>query len=270
VTGPAQPEAQGTGAPCALSVTGATVRYGGLCAVDEVSLQVEVNEVFGIIGPNGAGKTTLMNAVSGLVSLTSGSVRVGQSDVSGWRPDRIAGLGVGRTFQAGELFHDFSVIDYMLMGRFVLRSKSIAASVLRLPALRKADDRDRSEAMSLLARYDLDRGCERRLNELPYGLRKLIDVLRAYFGSSNLLLLDEPTSGTAVADRRLIRDVINDLKKDGVTAVAVDHDIGFITDVCGRALAMSYGRPLATGAPHEILSRDDVRAAYVGLEDQSS
>jgi branched-chain amino acid transport system ATP-binding protein len=266
VTGPAQPAAPATGAPWALSVLGATVRFGGLSAVDDVSVQAERNEVFGIIGPNGAGKTTLMNAVSGLVPLTSGSVHIGQSDVTRWRPDRIAGLGVGRTFQAGELFHDFSVIDYLMMGRFVLRSKSIAASVLRLPAVRKADDRDRSEAMSLLARYDLDRRCERRLNELPYGLRKLVDVLRAYFGSSKLLLLDEPTSGTAVADRRLIRDVINDLKKDGVTAVVVDHDIGFITDVCARALAMSYGRALATGAPHEILSRDDVRAAYVGLE----
>jgi branched-chain amino acid transport system ATP-binding protein len=266
VTGTPTAASEAAAHPAPLHVVGATVRFGGLCAVDDVSIEVAENEIFGVIGPNGAGKTTLMNAVSGLVRLTSGTVCIGESDVTRMRPDRIAGLGVSRTFQAGELFDDFSVIDYMLMGRFVAQAKSITASALRLRAMRRAEDRDRADAMSLLTRYDLDTGAARRLRELPYGLRKLLDVIRAYFAGSKLLLLDEPTSGTAVADRRLIRDVLKDLTREGATAVIVDHDIGFITDVCVRALAMSYGRALATGAPHDILSRDDVRAAYVGLE----
>jgi branched-chain amino acid transport system ATP-binding protein len=254
--------------PAALRTDGVTVRFGGLVAVDKICLEVAQGETLGIIGPNGAGKTTLINAISGLVPLASGHVVVGDQEVSGWRPDKIAGLGVGRTFQAAELFNDFSVIDYLLLGRFASQRKSILLASLRGSSVRLEERSDRERVTGMLDRYGLKSLVGRQLSELPYGLRKLLDLLRAHAGDNNLLLVDEPTSGTAVSDRQQLREVLADVAEQGAAVVVVDHDVQFITDVCARALAMSYGRELGTGSPAEVLSRADVRAAYVGLEDE--
>jgi branched-chain amino acid transport system ATP-binding protein len=255
--------------PVALKTTDVTVRFGGVIAADQISLEVAQGETLGIIGPNGAGKTTLINAISGLVPLASGHVFVGDKEVSGWRPDKIAGLGVGRTFQAAEVFNDFSVIDYLLLGRLTSQRKSIVLASVRAPSIRQEELSDRQLVTDMLERYGLKSLVSRRLSELPYGLRKLLDLLRACVGNNTLLLVDEPTSGTAISDRQHLREVLADVAAQGAAVVVVDHDVQFITDVCARALAMSYGRELGVGPPAEVLSRADVRAAYVGLEDEA-
>jgi len=250
----------------ALVVRDLTVRFGGLVAVDSVSFAVPQGETFGVIGPNGAGKTTLLNAISGLLRLHTGVVEVEGRPVHGMRPDRLARLGVGRSFQAAEVFNDFLVTDYLSLGRLRHQRASVLAAALRFPSVRRADRADTTAARDLLARFDLDGIATERLKELPYGLRKLVDLLRAWFGRPRQLLLDEPTSGTAVGDREVLRHILDEVRADGVTVVVVDHDVQFVSDRCDRLLVMNFGTELATGDPAEVLDRADVRAAYVGLE----
>jgi branched-chain amino acid transport system ATP-binding protein len=249
-----------------LEVHAAAVRFGAIHAVNGISFSVAPGEMFGVIGPNGAGKTTLLNAISGLIPLATGTISMDGQDLRGLRPDQITALGVGRTFQAAEVFNDFTVLDYMLLGRLTKQRKSILAAALRIPALVRSDRADRAAAMDLLARYDLAPAAQRLLRELPYGVRKLVDLLRSLFGGNKLLLLDEPTSGTASEDRQLLRQVLAAARSEHVASVIVDHDVQFVTDLCDRILAMSFGEELGVGTPAEVLGRADVQAAYVGLE----
>jgi branched-chain amino acid transport system ATP-binding protein len=249
-----------------LEVDGAVVTFSGLRAVDGISFAVSPGEMFGIIGPNGAGKTTLLNAISGLLPLRDGVIRIDGREVQGRRPDQITLLGLGRTFQAAEVFNDFRVIDYLLMGRFIHQRKSLIGAALRLPVVTRPDREDRRDALKLLSRFNIAPLASESLKELPYGLRKLVDLLRALFGNPHLLLLDEPTSGTATEDRKVLREALSLASTLGVTVVVVDHDVQFVTDLCHRILAMNFGRELGMGSPSEVLSRPDVLSAYVGME----
>jgi branched-chain amino acid transport system ATP-binding protein len=265
-TNTGEPGATPTGTAPLLDVAGLHISFDGLRAVDDVSFSVSDGEVFGIIGPNGAGKTTLLNAVSGLLPLQDGIIKIAGTQVNRLRPDRITALGVGRTFQAAEVFDEFEVLDYMLLGRFGARPKSLTAAALRLPVARRPERRDRAEATALLERFGVAAVRHQPLRGLPYGSRKLIDLLRALFGQPRLLLLDEPTSGTASDDRVLLREALAEAAAEGVTVVLVDHDVQFVSNACNRVLVMNFGKTLGIGSPAEVLARPDVQAAYVGLE----
>jgi branched-chain amino acid transport system ATP-binding protein len=249
-----------------LSAEHITVAFGGLVAVDDVSFQVQDGELLAIIGPNGAGKTTLLNAISGTVPLKSGRVRMRDRVISGQRPDRIAGLGVARTFQHADFFSEFTVLESLLIGRWKFSSHSVIASMLRLPAVRRSDREDRGAALDMLARLGLDQHRDDPLSEISYGTRKVLDVLRAMLMEPKVLLLDEPTSGTTGADREQLRTLITSIRDQGIGVALIDHDVKFVSDISDTVLAMNYGKELGTGIPSELLAREDVRAAYVGLE----
>jgi branched-chain amino acid transport system ATP-binding protein len=249
-----------------LDVAGVVVAFGGLKAVDDVSFVVAPGETFGIIGPNGAGKTTLLNAVSGLVPLQQGTVRLDGAELHGLRPDQRTARGVSRTFQAAEVFNEFRVRDYVSLGRLSGQRQSVVGAALRLPGIIRAERAERADVERLLATYGLSHIADEVLRELPYGVRKLVDILRALFGRPLVLLLDEPTSGTATSDRVALREALQQAGQDGLTTVVVDHDVQFVSDLCDRLLVVDFGQELGTGAPAEVLARADVRAAYVGAE----
>jgi len=251
-----------------MSAKNVEVSFGGLKAVDDISFEVRAGEMFGVIGANGAGKTTLLNAISGLAPVRRGSIRIGDTATTGRRPDRITALGVGRTFQAAEVFNEFRVLEYMVLGNFCRQPKSLLAAALQLPNVRRAESRDRRAAVELLDRFGVADVRNETLKELPYGVRKLIDMLRAMVSRPQLLLLDEPTSGTAMEDRALLRRVLDEARSAAVTVVVVDHDVQFVTDVCDRLLVMNFGRELGIGTPADVLSRREVQRAYVGMEDE--
>jgi branched-chain amino acid transport system ATP-binding protein len=249
-----------------LRVHDVTVRFGGLVAVNSVSFEVARGETFGVIGPNGAGKSTLLNAVSGLVRLHGGTVHVAGEPVHGLRPDQRARLGVGRTFQAAEVFNDFRVIDYVSLGRLRHQPVSLVATALRLPSVVRSERRETLQARGILARFGLEEVAGTQLKELPYGVRKLVDLVRVLSGEPRLMLLDEPTSGTAMTDRIMLGQVLEEARNDGVSIVVVDHDVHFVSDHCDRLLVMDFGTEIATGEPGDVLNRPEVQAAYVGLE----
>jgi branched-chain amino acid transport system ATP-binding protein len=241
--------------------------FGALKAVDGLSFSVEPGQLFGVIGPNGAGKTTLLNCISSVVQVDSGTITLGDRSLHRLRAHRVSAIGVARTFQAADYFGGFTVFDYALLGRLRFGAKSMVGAALSLPAIRRSEAEERRVTAAALDQYGLLEVKDELASELPYGTRKLLDVVRAVLMEPNLLLLDEPTSGTTAADREALKSVLDGLAAQKITTLVVDHDVSFIADTCHRALAMSFGRELGQGSPAELLARHDVREAYIGLQD---
>lgn len=249
-----------------LRIEGLTQRFGGITAVDGLSMSVDPGELFGIIGPNGAGKSTLLNCISGVYRDMTGRVLLGTQALHKLRPHRIAMAGVGRTFQAADSFSDFTTLDYVLMGRLRYQQRSLVATMLHTPRVLRSEKAEKHQAMDVLDRLDLARVAGESLAKLPYGQRKLVDVVRVLMQNPRLVLLDEPTSGTTMEDRSALRALLGEIREQGVTTVVVDHDVQFIATTCDRLLAMNFGRELGTDSPQELLKRKEVVEAYVGLE----
>lgn len=247
-----------------LSVEGLVQRFGGIVAVDELSFSVTSGEMFGVFGPNGAGKTTMLNCICGVNRYQVGSVTLGNTMLTGKRSHQIASLGVARTFQAADFFSEFSVRDYVMMGALHSACLSLTKNALYTPRALRSEKDQRERADVLLDQFGLLGEAERKTGVLPYGSRKLLDVLRALLMEPILLLMDEPTSGTTYDDREALRSAIRAIRERGITTLVIDHDVAFIGDTCDRALAMNFGRGLGVGEPGELLSRHEVREAYVG------
>lgn len=249
-----------------MSVRDVTVHLGGTNVVEGLTFDVAESEVLGIVGPNGAGKTTLLNGISRLVPLARGEVVFDSTAVHLKRAADLSKLRIARTFQAAEVFNDFRVIDYMLLGRYPTQPKSMLRAAIGLPALQRTERRDARDAAELLERFGLGASSLVPLSDLPYGRRKLVDVLRALLGGPRLVLLDEPTSGSATEDRLVMREVMAYIRERNIAVVVIDHDVKFVLDVCDRLLVINFGRALGIGAPAAVMARPDVQAAYTGLE----
>jgi branched-chain amino acid transport system ATP-binding protein len=247
-------------------ISGMSRSFGGITALDDVSVSVAKGEVFGVIGPNGAGKTTLLNCICGVYAPDRGRLLLDGTDLTGRRPHRVAESGIARTFQHADFFAAMPVIDFLLLSRLKHQTTSLTMCALGLPRARRTERAEHDRARQMLERFGLEQAGGSELGSLPYGTRKLLDICRALMTEPRVLLMDEPTSGTAAADRELLRHIVGSLREDGLTTVVVDHDVAFITDMCDRLLAMNFGRPLAVGKPHEVLARQDVIESYVGLE----
>lgn len=252
-----------------LSVRGLTRSFGGLLAVDEVDLDVEPGRIVGIIGPNGAGKTTLLNCISGMLRADRGTVTFDGQRIERLRPHRITRLGVGRTLQLAEHFKNFTVVDFVMLGRQDHLPRSIWVCGLNLGTARRRGRAELAVVRSLLERYELADVGDTALRELPYGTQRLADLVRALAGEPRLLLLDEPTSGSSEYDRAALRRYLGTLRDEALTTVVVDHDVRFVSDTCDSVVAMALGRRLCTGTPAEVLADPAVVASYLGSERQS-
>jgi branched-chain amino acid transport system ATP-binding protein len=247
-----------------LEVRDLSVTFGGLRAVDGVSFTVAESQVYGVIGPNGAGKTTLLNGVSGFLPLASGTVSLRGARLDRLAPHAVAQRGVSRTFQAVEVFNDFTVRDYLLVSRLRRQRRSLFACAVVTPAVRASERAERQLALDTLEEFELGHLAGEPLHAIGYGQRKVVDILRALIADPVILLLDEPTSGTSSADRLALRRVLGEAKARQVAAVVVDHDVSFISDTCDHVLAMNLGAKLAEGLPNEVLTNKDVVSAYLG------
>jgi branched-chain amino acid transport system ATP-binding protein len=245
-----------------------SVRFGGLLALDGVSVRVPPGGIVGLIGPNGAGKTTLFNCVTGVLRPTKGRVFLFGSDVTDWPVHRRARLGVGRTFQRLELFSSLTVLENLVAGYEGASVRGgLLSDLLALPPTveQRADATERAEyVMEVLG---LDRYRDTPAGDLPIGLSRLVELGRAVCGDPRILLLDEPSSGLSVEESERLAALLRVARdEDGESILLVEHDMPFVLGLADYIYVLDFGKPLAEGTPKEIRRNQAVQAAYLGEE----
>ena len=243
------------------------IRFGGIRAVDAVSFEVNQGEVFSIIGPNGAGKTTIFNLISRIYQPSAGRLFFQSQDITDVPAYRIAGLGIARTFQNIELFANATLLQNLLIGRHCHSTIGVLSQLVFLPAVRREELKHREKAEEVIAFLGLERYRDTLIANLPYGVRKVVELGRALCIEPKLLLLDEPSSGLNVEETEGMGFWIEDIKKDlGITVIMVEHDMNLVRMVSDRVMALNYGKVIALGTPDEVQNHPEVVRAYIGGE----
>ena len=238
-----------------------TVRYGGLTAVDGVSLELDAGQVVGLIGPNGAGKTTLLSAIGGQLVPDAGSVVVDGVEVTEWAPERRALVGMSRTFQRLELFRKMTAFDNLLVAAEARFGEAdFVADVLG----RRRRGRGAEVAGEVLGRLGLSEVAARWADELPLGVGRLVELGRALCADPRMLLLDEPSGGLDERETDRLAEVLRGLTDGGPAMLLVEHDVRLVMALCERIAVMEFGRLIAEGTPAEIRRSQTVRQAYLG------
>ena len=244
---------------------GLVMNFGGIRAVDDVSFDVAPGEVFTIIGPNGAGKTTIFNLISRIYDPTQGRLRFNDEDITHVAPHEIARRGIARTFQNIELFEHATVLDNLLLGRHAHAKPHFGQELFFLPSVRARERAHREAAEKVIDFLDLPLYRESLVVNLPYGVRKVVELGRALCTEPSLLLLDEPSSGLSVEETEDMAFWIQDIRTLlGITVLMVEHDMSLVGAVSDRVLALNYGRVVACGSVHEVQSHPEVIKAYLG------
>jgi branched-chain amino acid transport system ATP-binding protein len=242
-----------------------SIAFGGVRALDDVSLEVAAGVVFSIIGPNGAGKTTLFNLVSGLYAPDAGSVRLAEEDVTGLAPEALARRGLSRTFQNLQIFFRMTALDNVMVGRHRHETTGICADLFHLPAVARQNRATRAAAMDALERVGLAAAAGRRAASLSYGGLKRLEMARALASEPKLVLLDEPAAGCNAVETAEIEAIIRGLTREGLTVVLVEHDMRLVMNVSDRIHVLANGRTLAEGTAAEVRANAAVIEAYLGI-----
>jgi len=248
-----------------LEVDGLAVNFGGIRAVDGVSFAVEPGQVFTIIGPNGAGKTTIFNLVSRIYDPTQGRLIFCDEDITRVPPHEIARRGIARTFQNIELFEHATVLQNLLLGRHVHARSRFVEELFFVRRVREQELEHREAVEQVIDFLDLQAYRDSLVLNLPYGVRKVVEMARALCTRPKLLLLDEPSSGLSVEETEDMAFWIQDIRTLlGVTVLMVEHDMSLVSAVSDQVLALNYGRPIAMGTAREVQEHPDVIKAYLG------
>jgi branched-chain amino acid transport system ATP-binding protein len=248
-----------------LDIQGVTVRFGGLTALDDVSLTAAARQVTGIIGPNGAGKTTLLNAVCGFVRPQSGTVFFDGRSLTGLGAHRLAGLGIARTLQGVGLFRGLSVVENVMVGATPAARAGFWPALFGLPRSDRDERRLREQAVQALDRVGVADLADAMPGTLAYGLRKRVALARALVGRPRLLLLDEPASGLSENELPELGDLITKLAADA-GVVVIEHRMDLVMSVCDEIFVLDFGKLIAAGTPGEVQADPAVTAAYLGAE----
>jgi branched-chain amino acid transport system ATP-binding protein len=252
-----------------LSVEGARVRFGGLVALDDVSVGVAERAIVGLIGPNGSGKTTLFNTVSGFVEPQAGRVVYDGRDITRWPAHRRASAGIGRTFQRLEVFRHLTVLENLMVAHEVRFSRAtLADDVLALARSRTEERVAAARAGDVLDLLGIGWARDRLAGELPLGVGRIVELGRALVTRPRLVLLDEPSSGLSPGETaelgaltRRVRD------EEGLTVFVVEHDMSLVMGLCEHIWVLDFGRVIASGSAADVRENPEVRAAYLGVED---
>lgn len=248
-----------------LEVTNLGISFGGLRAVDELSMQIEEGGLVGLIGPNGAGKTTVFNMLTGVYRPTDGGIRLDGENLVGKKPNEICQMGVARTFQNIRLFPQQSVLDNVKVGLHNQIRYTLAESMLHMGSYRKKEKEMDQKALDILQVFDLDGNASDLASNLPYGKQRKLEIARALATNPKLLLLDEPAAGMNPNETGELMDTIRLVRqKYGVTILLIEHDMKLVQGICEYLYVLNFGKLLVEGAPKDVLNDPAVIKAYLG------
>jgi len=247
-----------------LSLDRLTRRFGGVTAVESVSMNVEADEIRGLIGPNGAGKTTTLDLISGLTAPTSGRMMLVEQDVTGEPAHRLAERGIRRTFQNLKLFTELTVLQNVMIGLHAKGKCGVFEAILATGKQRREEGMMHRDSLTALETVGLVDQADRPAFALAYGHRRLLEIARAIVARPRLLLLDEPAAGLNPAEAEVLVALIRRINAQDVTIVLVEHHMDVIMAACSRITVLNYGQKLAEGTPAEIRANESVIEAYLG------